>query len=86
MTYYDIVPESVVLQQPKATAISVNICADNLTTSAQFQVGFYYKQDEQYTLFFTAYVDCTGSDYAGWDGNNQFPVTFSADQLGLTLK
>lgn len=82
MTYYKILPVQWIRGMADARQITVLISFDDLKTGATFQVGLY---DENKNQIATTNVLCTGTDYSGWDGNNKFPVTYSADQLDLTL-
>lgn len=65
-----------------AEVLKVVIIEDNLSSFARF--GWW---------LFTAemnFVDsgiclCDGEDYTSWDGNNQYPYIFVANQLGLEI-
>lgn len=65
-----------------ATLITVWIISDNLVDQALF--GWQLLTDQQ-EIVDNGTVACEGQDYANWDGNRQFPYTFTANALGVTL-
>ncbi len=81
MKYANITPIKAIFNKPEANRLSVEIQNDNLTASAQFS----YKLLLEKIFVMNGIVNCTEEDYLSWNGNNDFPFNFVAEQLGLTI-
>lgn len=80
--YIQVKPEMWQRNKNDVEKITVLISYDDLTTGATFQVQLF---DIDENFIDTVNVLCTGKDYESWNGNNEFPVNFSCQQLGLTI-
>jgi hypothetical protein len=78
----NIIPIKWVPNKPDATIISVVNIDDNLETQSTFR---WQLLDAIGALVDEGTVLCAGVEYLNWDGNRQFPYTFTADALGVTL-
>jgi hypothetical protein len=67
---------------PEATQLSVWNTDDNLSNQCLFG---WQLLTETGSLVDRGTVPCTGNDYVDWDGNRQFPYTYTAKALGVTL-
>jgi len=65
-----------------AEVLKVVIVEDNLSSFARF--GWWLFTAEM-NFVDTGILRCEGEDYTSWDGNNQYPYIFVANQLGLQL-
>jgi hypothetical protein len=83
MKYIQILPVKWTIDKPLATQMQVQLVFDDLATGATFQVQLF---DAAGAPVETRNVSCTGADYAGWDGNNDFPLQHVASALQLTIK
>lgn len=68
--------------KPLATAVTIAIIFDDLHTGATFQATIWAGD----SVIDTVNVSCLGSNYAGWNGNNDYPVQFVCNALQLELK
>jgi hypothetical protein len=77
--------EPITWQRNKAqvTQIRVCLCYDDLKTGATFQVDLFSAGGFSID---TVQVPCLANDYAGWDGNNSFPLQHVLTQLQFELK
>lgn len=67
----------------KACALSATLFNDNLKNKAVFQWSLIAYSGR---ILQGGIIECSGEDYANWDGNNLFPFTFVASKLGLEIK
>lgn len=77
-----ITPFAPVFNKPQATQLLVRSINDNLVESCIF---YYELQTDDGQVVYNGNVPVAGSDYANWNGDNNFPYTFTAAQLGLTI-
>jgi len=63
----------------------VQIAFDNLIDHCSLYWEMATADEENSYVNANGNVVIKGSDYTNWDGNNEFPYTFTADQLGLTI-
>ncbi len=65
-----------------ATQLSVASINDNLIDACSFDWKLF---DSAGTLVNNGTIQCAGTDYSSWQGDNSYPYTFISTQLGLTL-
>jgi len=63
----------------------VHIAFDNLTDHCSLYWEMATVDGDNYSMNDSGNVVIKGSDYTNWNGNNEYPYTFTADQLGLTI-
>jgi len=69
--------------KPNVTQFVCVISFDDRETGATFSNTL---QDVNSNTIDTVNVLCTGEDYQNWDGNNEFPATYSAQKLNFIIK
>ena len=77
-------------QIKSATKFNLLIVYDNLSNSATFQWQLLEVIDDQDGSQYTSIVSqnnilMDGQDYQDWDGNNEYPYTWAAKKLNLTI-
>ena len=65
-----------------ATRLYVSLQYDNLSSLAQFG---YCLTDDNTQILLSDTIGITGDDYINWGGDNNFPFTFVANNIGLTI-
>jgi len=73
-----------------ATKLNLSIIYDNLRDSATFQYELLEVLIDSDGLEYTSIVSqnnilMDGQDYQDWNGNNDYPYTWSANKLNLTI-
>jgi len=81
MKYANIQPIKVQFNKPEATRLSVAIAGDNLTSSA----AFVYTLLSDTSSVLDGVINISGEAYTEWDGNNDFPFSFCAENLGVEI-
>lgn len=81
MKQANITPIKAIFDKPEADNLVVTIQSDNLTDLAQFN---YTLRSGELSLI-CGQVNVTGEDYSGWDGNNDFPYNFVAENIGVEI-
>jgi hypothetical protein len=69
--------------KPMVTQFICVISFDDRETGATFTNTL---QDENGNTIDVVNVLCNGEDYQNWDGNNEFPATYSAQKLNFIIK
>lgn len=64
------------------TQLCIRILSDDLNTHAVFYWSLHTSTG---TKINEGTIDCTGDDYATWDGNNNFPYEYVCSIKGLSL-
>jgi len=65
-----------------ATALDVQIASDDLSASCELN---YQVLNQLNSYVSSGKATIQGQDYEQWDGNNDYPFTFVANMLGITL-
>lgn len=82
MKYANITPITIIYNKPEATKLYVSITSDNLTNQATFMATLYAGNGAN---LLNQQVDCGGEEYLGWNGDNDFPFSFCAENLGVEI-
>lgn len=97
MTAIEIAPVKAKYQDPEnCTMLGVRIFNDNLATSCNIYWEMYYaiitpsieiggEPSISWVMSTNGNLIISGTDYANWNGNNQYPFTYTAQQLNLTI-
>lgn len=95
MKKVNIAPIQYKLNFPSANILQVRLSHDDLTSIAHFEwalvsstqstATFLKKGTTMNTVVDRGKVEITGNDYVGWAGDNNFPMTFIAKKLGVTI-
>lgn len=81
MKQANITPIKAIFDKPEVDNLVVAIQGDNLTDYAQFT---YTLRSGELSVI-NGQVNCSGEDYQGWNGNNDFPYNFVANTIGVEI-
>lgn len=65
-----------------AVFLTVNIIYDNLSSYCNLYWGLL---DADLNTLLSGNLAIDGDDYLSWNGNNEFPYTFTAEKINVTL-
>lgn len=91
MKTVNITPLAYKLNSPQPNTLGVKLISDNLKDTASLywevasSVAASGSTHASYTVVDKGNVTVGGTDYSSWSGDNNFPFTFVAQKLGLTL-
>ena len=73
------------MNEIEANTLDVTIVGDNLTSMCQLSWTLYNVTDSETTKVFHGNAVIAGENYLNWNGDNAYPWTYVAEQIGVTL-